>query len=288
MTKGGKGNHAIDVVAGIIVVIVALGLLAAVVFVLQQCTAELPVPTLPPTTTTAAPSLPPEPTLVPNPFEKQDFVYDENGFLTCLAAESWLGVDVSAHQGSIDWGQVATSPVDFAMVRLGYRGWGTEGILREDSRGLYNLDEAAAAGLKVGVYFFSQAISVEEAVEEARFLLKLLDGRQLDMPIVFDWENVASEEARTNDMTKEAITACALAFCREVEAAGYQPMVYFYLDLARWKLDLLALQETGIGFWLAQYSDTLGYSNRVDMWQYSNAGNVPGISTKVDMNLFFP
>jgi GH25 family lysozyme M1 (1,4-beta-N-acetylmuramidase) len=138
------------------------------------------------------------------------------------------------------------------------------------------------------VYFFSQATSAEEAVEEARFLLDMLDGQELDMPIVFDWENVAEEEARTNNVDSKTLNACAQAFCKEIEAAGYDAMVYFYLSLAQWKLDLLALQQAGYDFWLALYSDKLSFRYQVQMWQYSNAGNVPGINTKVDLNLYFP
>lgn len=290
MAKITKRKNMTDLVAGIIVLIVALGLMAAVMFAMRQCTARLPQPTVPPTTlptSTAAPQ-PPAPTLAPNPFGSDAFAYNASGYLTCLTAESWLGVDVSEHQGQIDWQQVAQSDVEFAMVRLGYRGWGTEGVMRPDARGLENLDGAAEAGLKVGVYFFSQATSEAEAVEEAQFLLRLLDGRKLDMPVVFDWENVAAEDARTANMDKAAITACAQAFCREIEAAGYDTMVYYYLALAKWKLDLLALQDAGIDFWLAMYSEQLSYAYRVRMWQYANDGYVPGIKTKVDLNLYFP
>lgn len=289
MAKSNKLKSRADMLAGIILLVVSLGLIVSIFVAMKQCTAQLPVPTQRPTTvTTVAPTQPPEPTLVPNPLESDGFRYDENGYLTCLTAESWLGVDVSVHQGKIDWQQVAKTDVQFAMVRLAYRGWGAEGVICADSRGLENLDGAADAGLKVGAYFFSQATSVEEAVEEARFLLDLLDGRKLDMPIVFDWENVAAADARTAHVTREMVTACALAFCREIEAAGYEAMVYYYLALETWKLDLLQIQQAGYGFWLAMYSDTLRYAHKVQMWQYANNGAVPGIATKVDMNLYFP
>lgn len=289
MTRGGKGNNRADLVAGIIVLIVALGLIAAVFFAMKQCTAQLPtLPALPSATTTVAPTEPPAPTIAPSPFTGEEFTYDENGYMTCLTAESWLGIDVSEHQGKIDWGKVAQSDVKFAMVRLGYRGWGTEGVIREDARGLENLSGAADAGLKVGVYFFSQAISVKEAVEEARFLLQLLDGRELDMPVVFDWETVSSEEARTANMDNGVLNACALAFCREMEAAGYDAVVYFNLDLAKNRYDLLGIQQAGHGFWLALYSDSLRYAYEVRMWQYTSDGSVPGIKGRVDLNLYFP
>lgn len=292
MATGRKKLNKTDLLAGILVLLVSVGLLVAVIFALQNLQKQLPGPTtaVPPTTTqTWVPTVPaPVPTLAPNPYGKEDFAYDENGYIFCQTGESWLGIDVSEHQGKIDWPQVAATDVRFAMIRLAYRGWGTEGVIRPDARGLDNLEGAAASGLKVGVYFFSQAISVEEAVEEARFVLRLLDGRELDLPIVFDWETVSSEEARTKDMDKDTLNACALAFCREIETAGYEAMVYFNLDLAKHMLDLLAIQSAGFDFWLAFYTEGLSYAYQVRMWQYTSSGYVPGIKTRVDMNLYFP
>lgn len=290
MAKGSKNRNPADLLAGILVLIVALGLLVAVVFAMKQCAAWVPEPSQVPTTTvtTAAPTKPPAPTLAGNPYADEEFTYDENGYLTCPGADSWLGVDVSEHQGKIQWDKVAASGVKFAMVRLAYRGWGSEGLVRADARGLENLNGAAEAGLQVGVYFFSQAITVEEAIEEARFLLELLDGRELEMPVVFDWETVSSEDARTANMKRATLNACALAFCQEIEAAGYKAMVYFNLDLARRMFDLLAIQQAGYDFWLAMYSDSLRYAYRVRMWQYTSSGTVPGIKGRVDMNLYFP
>ena len=277
-----KGAQKTDLIAGAIVVVMAILLMVAVMVSLRQCTAS--VPTLPPETT--AP--PPVPTLAPNPHAPGDFVYDANGYITYLVGESWLGVDVSEHQGSIQWSKVATSDVRFAMVRLAYRGWGQEGVIRADARGLENLKGAMAADLAVGVYFFSQAISVEEAVEEARFVLALLDGCPLDLPVVFDWETVSSEDARTANVNAATLNACAQAFCRENEAAGYEAAVYFNLDFAKRMYDLLALQTQGYDFWLAMYADALTYGNRVQMWQYTDRGRVPGIAGNVDLNLYFP
>lgn len=277
-----KGAQKTDLIAGAIVVVMAILLMVAVMVSLRQCTAS--VPTLPPETT--AP--PPAPTLAPNPHAPGDFAYDANGYITYLVGESWLGVDVSEHQGSIQWAKVATSDVRFAMVRLAYRGWGQEGVIRADARGLENLKGAMAADLAVGVYFFSQAISVEEAVEEARFVLALLDGCPMDLPVVFDWETVSSEDARTANVNAATLNACAQAFCREIEAAGYEAAVYFNLDFAKRMYDLLALQTQGYDFWLAMYADALTYGNRVQMWQYTDRGRVPGIAGNVDLNLYFP
>ena len=127
----------------------------------------------------------------------------------------------------------------------------------------------------------------EEAREEARFVLSLLNGATLQLPIVFDWEHVSAPDARTAAMTARQLNACALAFCQEIEQAGYDAMVYFNQDQARHMYDLLSLQEAGYPFWLAMYSDTMTFAHKLSMWQYTDGGNVPGISTNVDMNLLF-
>lgn len=247
-------------------------------------------PTQPPTTQ------PPESTdrqplvhhVTPNHFREEDFAYDESGYITCLERESWLGVDVSAHQRTIDWQQVADAGVQFAMIRIAYRGWGSAGNLWEDNYAQANLSGAADAGLKIGVYIFSQAITVEEAIEEARFVLTLLDGRALDLPVVFDWEEPSDDEARTKDLDNETLNACALAFCQVIEEAGYTPMVYFNQRMAKYQYDLTTLQQAGYKFWLAMYKDAMTYAHHAQMWQYTSSGSVPGISGRVDLDLYFP
>ena len=230
--------------------------------------------------------LPTTPALIPNPYDSRDFAY-ENGYLTCISGESRLGVDVSEYQGIIDWETVATQNVRFAMVRMGARAWGSQGQILTDSRWEENLSGAKAAGLQVGVYFFSQAISVAEAEEEARFVLEKLDGQALDLPIVFDWEFAPAEDARTADVTPQMLNSCAMAFCEAVKAAGYQPMVYFNPDLARRMMDLPLMQAQGYPFWLAMYSNTMTFPYRVDMWQYTSGGTVLGIEGFVDIDLLF-
>lgn len=278
-----SANRKVDLIAGLIVVAVALLLMAATIYVLRQL--QLHAQGDRDTTT---PSTSPPTTLAPNPYGPEDFALDENGYLGCLAGEYWLGVDVSEHQGSINWEKVAATDIRFAMVRLAYRGWGSEGKIRADSRGIENLSGASDAGLQVGVYFFSQAITVEEAREEARFLLALLDGRELDLPVVFDWETVSSETARTKNMTAKTLNACALAFCQEIRDAGYEAMVYFNPDLARRMFDLMALQQEQLDIWLAMYTEKMTWAYRVRMWQYTNTASVSGIKGKVDLNLYFP
>ena len=195
-----------------------------------------------------------------------------------------LGVDISSHQGYIDWEQVAGSDVQFAIIRAGFRGY-MDGSRNDDEALLYNLSAAAEQGLDVGLYYFSQAVTPEEAREEARDLLALLDGAPLQYPIYFDWEPVADETARTSSISSTELTDCALAFCQSVEQAGYKAGIYFNLSLATHYYQLYRLRD--YSFWLAEYQDTPSFPFQVDLWQYSSEGAVPGIDTQVDMNLSF-
>ena len=223
--------------------------------------------------------------LRPNPYDPEDFAI-RDGYMTCLAGESWLGVDVSYHQGKIRWDEVADAGVRFAMLRLGHRAV-SDGVVRLDTRWEENYTGAREAGLPVGVYFYSQAISVEEAREEAAFVLDALDGRRLDFPVVFDWE-IYSAAGRNANMDPETVNACAIAFCEEILKGGYEPMVYFNLDLDNRFWDLENLQQQGYGFWLAMYRDTMNWPYEAAMWQYTDKGKVDGIDTPVDLNLYFP
>ena len=196
------------------------------------------------------------------------------------------GIDVSTHQNEIDWNAVAADGIDFAIIRLGYRGYGQEGTLNLDKYFEQNINGALAAGLDVGVYFFSQAITAEEAVEEANFVLQYLEGYDITYPVVFDWENVSTTSARTHNLDSATLNACAVAFCDTIAAAGYQPMVYFngYLGLLRY--DLSAIDD--YPFWYAYYNGV--YPNLYydfQMWQYSSSGSVAGIEGKVDLNICF-
>lgn len=229
----------------------------------------------------------PEPTAPmpePNPYLPSDFAPGENGFLTCTVANAVAGVDVSEHQGQIDWQQAADSGIRFAVIRVGYRGYGS-GTLVEDSCALENLRGAREAGLQIGAYFYSQAITPEEAAQEAEFAAKTLRGITLELPLVFDWEYV-SADARTGDITRSQLTACAQSFCEAAEKAGFTPMIYFNLDMSRTLFDLSALRD--YPFWFAQYNDGLDFPYRVRLWQYTNSGSVPGIDGNVDVDLLLP
>lgn len=225
---------------------------------------------------------PTQPTLPPNPYTAEDFV-DQGGYLSCTAGDALLGVDVSEHQQQVDWQQVADAGMKFAFVRLGYRGY-TEGGMYTDQYAAANLTGAKDAGLQVGAYFYSQAVTVEEAREEAQFCVDFLKDHSIDLPVVFDWEFV-SADARTGQMDRTTLTDCAIAFCQTVEQAGYDAMVYFNPHIAENFLDLLALED--YGFWLSQYDTGMDFPHRVDFWQYTCTGSVPGISGDADINLWF-
>ena len=230
----------------------------------------------------------PAPVILPpvaaNPYGAADFAYNEQGYLTCRTGESILGIDVSEHQGDIDWAQVKAAGVEFVIIRVGGRGYGT-GKIFGDSRAAEYYAGAKAAGLQVGAYFFSQAVDIWEAKEEALFLLEAIAGWEVDLPLVFDWEYV-SADARTGNMDADTLTECARVFSRAVERAGYEAMIYFNLYQAR---DLIRLEKlTDLRWWLARYAEDMGFDYSVDFWQYSCTGTVPGIWGDVDLNLWFP
>ena len=234
---------------------------------------------------TTEPTIPPE----ANPYNKRDFQYNEHNYLLCTRQPSYAGVDVSAFQGDIDWEKVADSGIRFAIIRLGYRGWGKAGKMVEDPFAKQNLAGASDAGIEVGAYFFSQALNIQEVDEEIEFLLNILGDTYLDMPIILDWEIPATgsdAKPRTAGVDARTLTDCLLHFCQVMEGKGYQPMVYFNWSQSRNLLFLHELED--YPFWLALYQDRMTYPYRVEMWQYTCTGRVPGIQGDVDINVFMP
>lgn len=220
-----------------------------------------------------------------NPYDPQNFVLEGDRMTyTGEGMETALGVDVSSYQGSVDWEKAAEDGIDFAMIRVGYRGY-SQGTLQMDERFQENMDGALAAGLDVGVYFFSQATSVLEAEEEADFVLSAVRGYPIKYPVVFDWEFIDGAEARTNGMDGDTVTQCAAAFCDLISVAGYTPMVYFNQELGYlfYQLDQLDASQ----FWLAEYDTKPDFFYDFEMWQYTHTGVVPGIQGNVDLNLAF-
>lgn len=227
-----------------------------------------------------------DPYLVPipcpeaNPHGRNDFQY-EGRYLTSLRCDSIPGIDVSAYQGDVNWNEVAASGIEFALIRVGYRGYGT-GKIVEDPYGRENLRDANLAGLKVGAYFFSQALNEEEVKEEVDFLLNIIKDYEITMPVVFDWEYV-NDTARTAGMDPRTLTDLNLYFCKLMEQAGYQPMLYFNSHQAKNLMYLYELED--YPFWLAYYNNRMNYPYRFEMWQYTCTGRVPGIKGDVDINI---
>ncbi|MCR5526943.1 MAG: glycoside hydrolase family 25 protein [Lachnospiraceae bacterium] len=197
--------------------------------------------------------------------------------------KSRIGVDVSYHQGDIDWEKVKKSGVKFAIIRIGYRGYGETGALKEDERYSEYIKGAHNAGLDVGVYFFAQAINEEEAAEEAEFVLGLLNGQELELPVVYDPESILDDEARTDDVTGEQFTANTRVFCKKIDEAGYNPMIYANMLWEAYELDLSQLSEYPV--WYADYEEIPQTPYQFTFWQYTNKASVPGISGETDLDI---
>ena len=197
---------------------------------------------------------------------------------------SHKGIDVSKHQGTIDWTKVAADGVEFAFLRVGLRGYGTEGKLLEDDTFEQNVKGALQAGLKVGVYFYSQAITEEELLEEADLVLERVRPYNIDLPIVFDVEKVSGGKGRANALSVEERTHLAALFCQTIQEAGYHPMIYHNMEMGTLMLDLGQLES--YDKWFAYYNDDLYYPYAYKVWQYSEHGAVDGINEEVDLNIW--
>ena len=192
------------------------------------------------------------------------------------------GIDVSKYQGNIDWGAVAASGINFAIIRVGYRG-SASGALVQDPYFKKNISGATKAGIKVGLYFFTQAVNEAEAVEEASMAMSLASGYKVTYPIFIDTESASS--GRANGLSKSARTAVVKAFCQTVRNGGYKAGVYASKSWYANQLNASALN--GYCIWVAQYNSSCTYSGKYDMWQYSSKGSVSGIKGNVDMNISY-
>lgn len=256
--------------------IVVLGLVGTALLLLFPPTDDAPsVPKLTPQTPTDPPR---------EGYKPTDFYLDENGFMACLTADCDTGIDVSEYQKEVDWEKVKAAGVDFVFIRLGCRG-STEGNLYTDSMAKSHYEGAKAAGLQIGMYFYSQAITVEEAEEEAAFVLENMEGYTLDLPFIYDWE-WGGEGSRTDIFAPGLQTVLCKAFCQDIAAGGLSPMIYFNKSQGLRELDLEELQD--YPFWLALYDDTLDFPHTVSYWQYTDQGRVDGIEGNVDLNLRLP
>ena len=198
--------------------------------------------------------------------------------------QSRTGIDVSEHQGYINWEAVASDGVSFAFVRVGNRGL-TTGSISQDDYFEYNAKAADQAGIKVGAYFYSQAMTEDEAREEADFVIERLRGRNITYPVAYDHERLADNPGRADDLSPEQMTKNAAAFCARIQEAGYTPMIYGSLkDLLRYNLPDLARYN----IWLAQYNvNSPTFNQYFSIWQYTNTGSVAGVDGNVDMNIQF-
>lgn len=209
-------------------------------------------------------------------------------------AQPCLGIDVSRYQGQIDWAQVAASGIQFAMIRVGFRTQST-GVLNEDPYARYNLQEATKAGIKVGAYFFSSAVSAEEAVEEAVFTANILDKYQITFPVAYDCEGFRNSTSRQYLLGKDVRTALAVNFLDTIAQRGYTPMFYASkneMEADRdWDMGILASRYK---VWVSWYPElpfpqtpACTYSGIHSMWQYTQKAAIAGVNGGVDLNLAY-
>jgi len=220
-------------------------------------------------------------------YEPERFVM-ENGILSYTDEDGYIisqkGIDVSRYQTEIDWERVAADGVDFAIIRVGFRG-STEGGLILDTYYEENIEGALAAGIDVGVYFFTQALNIEEAIEEAEFVLEHIAGFDITYPVVIDIEAINTTNPRTHNMTQSEWTDVAIAFCERVKQAGYTPMIYGNLRSFMIMLDMERLEE--YEKWFAFFRTPIYFPYAHSIWQYTEKGRVDGIEGDVDLNVGF-
>ena len=211
------------------------------------------------------------------------YTFNENGVLNTGSGQ--MGIDVSKWNGKIDWQAVKNSGVSYAIIRCGYRGSST-GALVEDPMFRTNIQGAQNAGIKVGVYFFTQATNEVEAVEEASMVLSLIRGYNLSYPVFLDVEATSGNNGRADHISVDTRTAVCKAFCQTIQNSGYKAGIYANKTWLTSYINAPSL--TGYRIWLAQYAATPSYTRtKYDMWQYSSKGRVTGIGTDVDMNISY-
>ena len=221
-------------------------------------------------------------------FVSENLNVNENGFYEYMEngqVVSHKGIDVSKHQGEIDWQKVAADGVEFAFIRVGFRGYET-GLVVLDEQFENNIKGATTNGVKAGVYFFSQATTEEEAIEEANYVLQNIAPYKIECPVVIDVEKVGDSQARMNQISAEQRTANVKAFCDTIAAAGYTPLIYHNMEMATMFLDFAQLED--YQKWFAYYNNQdFYYPYAYDVWQYSDKGKINGIDGDVDLNISF-
>lgn len=204
------------------------------------------------------------------------------------------GIDVSYHNGNLDWETIKAAGVDFAILRAAYRGYGDEGTLVKDTKFAEYMQGAMSQGIPVGAYIYSQAITTAEAVQEANYILNIVRGYNLDLPIVFDYEFAGVKTGRLDsawtdgDLNKTKMTNIALAFCNTIKNAGYDAMVYANKTFLNTNLNHETIENAGYEIWLAHYTTNTNYTGEYRIWQYTSSGTIPGISNKkFDCNFMY-
>lgn len=223
--------------------------------------------------------------LAKNTYDPSAFSLDEDGVMHYDKGGeriSHKGIDVSRYQNKIDWGKVASDDVEYAFIRLGIRGY-SEGKIQEDDRFQENIKGALKNGIGVGVYFFTQAVSELEAVEEAEFVLESITPYKIKYPIVLDVEEVSGKTSRADELSKEERTKYCIAFCERIKEAGYTPMIYGNLKTFMLLLDMEQLEA--YDKWFAFYDEAYYFPYDFKVWQYTSKGRVAGIKGDVDLNI---
>ncbi|MBR6034289.1 MAG: glycoside hydrolase family 25 protein [Clostridia bacterium] len=198
---------------------------------------------------------------------------------------SRLGIDLSEYQSNVDWERVKQAGVEFVILRLGYRGYGKAGRLVLDNKFEEYYHSAIEMGIKVGVYFFSQAINEEEAKQEADLIVSNIKDKNIELPIFFDLEKIKNADGRANELNKEEITRITHAFCNAIKENGYTPGIYGISKSYTTRLNLEEFNDTTK--WHAEYSEKPLYPYEFEFWQYTESGTVPGINGNVDIDLWF-
>lgn len=225
--------------------------------------------------------------LAKHPYKQENLQVEENGEFQYLEGETVIshkGIDVSKFQGEIDWKKVKEDGVEFAFLRVGFRGYGSGEIVLDETFHK-NAENALAAGVQIGAYFFSQAVTEAEAVEEAQFVLEQIAPYHITYPVVFDVEKVSDKSGRMNQISVEERTHITAVFCETMKEAGYAPMIYGNMEMFSVLLDLEPLEQ--YDKWYAYYDPTLYYPYDYKIWQYSEKGRVAGIKEPVDLNISF-
>ena len=221
-----------------------------------------------------------------NNLDNQKFVKDDNGEITYddSSITTLKGIDVSQYQGNIDFSKVKNSGVEYAIIRCGYRGY-ESGTLTQDTKFDTNARNALANDVSIGAYFYTQALTKEEAEEEADFVINCLKPYHVDYPVCLDVETASEDTARQNSLSNSQLTDVVVAFCERIKAAGYTPMIYSNSRYFAGRLEMERLEN--YDKWYAMYADTPYIPYEIAMWQYTSSGSIDGINGNVDVNISF-